>query len=556
MKIIKYPLLTLLLLVFTLNIHAQSEAVKRAAKSIFTLTTFNQDGSILASSHGVFVGKNGEAIGTWTPFVGAAKAVVVDIDGRQYDVDAIYGANELYDVCKYRVDCTSQPIPIAQKPSKGGEKVWLAEYAMKKARFKQFIIKDVENFMEKYAYYIFSDNAPENATSSAFINQNGELIGILQHSKNNTDVHATDARFINTFEPRGLTFNEAALRQSGIPVALPTELNNARLTLMVSAEKNDSLVYQKYINDFIRQFPTECDGYTAKARLYVDNNDFDAAAAEMEKAIQNVTNKDEAHSSYSTIIYQKQILKPNETYEPWSFEKALDEAQQAYAINPTPTYKHQVAQVKYSLGNYLEAYDTFMELSKSEIRNGELFYEAAQCQSQLKAPRETIMALLDSAVNVQPESSIAAPYYLARGRMYDQAGEYRLALGDYNKYDTLTYGRSTDDFYYLRFKCESKIRHYQQALNDIAHAILLNRGESLYYAEMASLQLRVNEPEDAIVTCDMCLQIEPDYPDPYIVKGIALNSLGRKDEAKAAFIKAKELGDERGEEMLKKYKLE
>ena len=133
MKIIKYPLLTLLLLVFTLNIHAQSEAVKRAAKSIFTLTTFNQDGSILASSHGVFIGKNGEAIGTWTPFVGATKAVVVDIDGRQYDVDAIYGANELYDVCKFRVDCTSQPIPIAPKPSKGGEKVWLAEYEIGRA---------------------------------------------------------------------------------------------------------------------------------------------------------------------------------------------------------------------------------------------------------------------------------------------------------------------------------------------------------------------------------------------------------------------------------------
>ena len=40
------------------------------------------------------------------------------------------------------------------------------------------------------------------------------------------------------------------------------------------------------------------------------------------------------------------------------------------------------------------------------------------------------------------------------------------------------------------------------------------------------------------------------------MKGIALNNLNRKDEAKAAFLKAKELGDERGEEMLKKYKLE
>ena len=34
---------------------AQSSAVKNVAKSVFTLTTFKQDGSILASSRGIFV---------------------------------------------------------------------------------------------------------------------------------------------------------------------------------------------------------------------------------------------------------------------------------------------------------------------------------------------------------------------------------------------------------------------------------------------------------------------------------------------------------------------
>ena len=559
MKFIRTSILTFLLTMFALNIYAQSDAVKRAANSIFTLTTFRPDGTILASSHGVFVGKNGEAVSTWSPFVGASRAVVVDINGHQHDVDAIYGANELYDVCKFRVDCTSQPVTLAKKAMKSGDKVWLAEYAMKKARFKQYAIKNVENFMEQYAYYIFSDKAPENATSSAFINQNGELIGILQHSKNGDEVYATDARFINTFEPQGLTFNNPSLKQTRIPVALPSDLNNARLTLMMTADKNereDSMVYQKYINDFIRQFPNEVDGYTAKARTLVDKNEFEQADAEMQKAIQNATNKDEAHSAYATLIQQKLIIKSDAPYEPWTFEKAREEAQQAYTISPAPTYKHQVAQMDYSLGNYQAAYDAFMQLAGSDVRNGEFFYEAAQCQSKLNAPRETIMALLDSAVNVNPESSISAPYYLARGRMYDQGEEYRKAIADYNKYDTLMLGRASHDFYYLRFKCESKVRFYKQALNDIAHAILLNRGESLYYAEMASMQLRVNQPEDAIVSCDMCLQIEPDYPDPYIVKGIALNNLNRKDEAKAAFLKAKELGDERGEEMLKKYKLE
>ena len=71
---------------------------------------------------------------------------------------------------------------------------------------------------------------------------------------------------------------------------------------------------------------------------------------------------------------------------------------------------------------------------------------------------------------------------------------------------------------------------------------------------MASLQLRVNKLEDAIATCDMCLQVDPNYADPYIIKGIALGELKRKEEAKEAFLKAKELGDERADGLLEKYK--
>ena len=64
------------------GIHAQSSFVENAAKSIFTLTTFKSDGSILASSHGIFIGTNGEAVADWKSFLGAKTAVVVDAEGR------------------------------------------------------------------------------------------------------------------------------------------------------------------------------------------------------------------------------------------------------------------------------------------------------------------------------------------------------------------------------------------------------------------------------------------------------------------------------------------
>ena len=165
------------------------------------------------------------------------------------------------------------------------------------------------------------------------------------------------------------------------------------------------------------------------------------------------------------------------------------------------------------------------------------------------------MELLDSAISVSLSTgrNNAAPYYLARGRQFDEMGEYKKAVADYNQYDTLMFGRASDEFYYIKYKCETKIRQYQQALNDIAHAIVINRREPLYYAEMASLQLKVNQLEDAITTCDMCIQVDSNYADPYIIKGIALGELKRNAEAKEAFLKAKELGDERADGLLEKY---
>ncbi|MBR3123019.1 MAG: hypothetical protein IKH48_02535, partial [Prevotella sp.] len=95
-------ILTLLLLC---NIFIVPSALAQAkpGKSVFTLTTFKPDGTILASTNGVFVGSEGEAVSAWTPFVGAARAVCIDADGQSHNVEAIYGANELYDVCRFRV---------------------------------------------------------------------------------------------------------------------------------------------------------------------------------------------------------------------------------------------------------------------------------------------------------------------------------------------------------------------------------------------------------------------------------------------------------------------
>lgn len=553
-KVLLIAAYVLLSFAFPTNTSAQPAPVQKAGRSVFTLTTFKADGSILASTHGVFVGSAGEAVSSWKPFAGAARAVAIDADGQEHEVDAVYGANELYDVCRFRVKGTTTAAPLCKQNATQGQKAWLVGYALKKAPCKQYAIKSVETFMEKYSYYILDGKAAENSADCPFVNQNGEILGLCKLSKDGEEVHATDVRFINTFTTRGLSINDPLLRQTGIRVALPADVNDARLMLMMAGEKSDTAAYVGYVEDFIRQFPTEVDGYSAKGQRQLANGDFAGVDATMTEAIAKCTNKDEAHSSYASLIYQKEVYLADTTYTAWNLQKALDEAVAASTVRKLPIYEHQQAQIVFAMGEYQDAYDRFIALTKSDIRNGELFYEAAQCRTHLGATNDEILTLLDSAVNVNPDQSISAPYYLARGRMLDQAGEYRKAILDYNKYDTLMFNRGSHEFYYIKFKCEMRIRQYQQALNDIAHAIVLNRTEPTYYAEMASLQLRVNQLEDAIRTADMCIEIEPDYADPYIVKGIAHGELKQKAEALQALEKAKELGDERAEGLIAKYK--
>lgn len=543
-----------LMLTCSLAAMAQPAPVVKAAKSIFTLTTFAKDGSILASSHGVFIGNNGEAVALWSPFKGAAKAVVIDANGNKMNVETIDGANEIYDICKFRVDGKAMGATLAAHQANKGEKVWLASYSVKKPSAKQIPVSNTEKFNNTYHYYIFSSQEDDINIGCPILNSKGEILGLLQKSVKGDEIHATDARFAYDQKISGMSVNDPVLKSTEIRTTLPDTHNDALLTIMMAQTTRDSLTHTLYISDFIHKFPKSIEGYTAQASEYLKANQFNQADEIMKRAINQVDKKDEAYSDYAKIIYQKEVFKSDQPFANWSLDTALKQSQEAYKINPKSIYKHQQAQIIYAKGDYQQAYQMFMELTNSDIRNGEVFYEAAQCKAQLNAPREEYMALLDSAIAAcpQPLTAVAAPYVLARGIAYDHNGETRKALTDYNQYDSLMVDRILESsFYYTRFKCESKLHQYQQALADIARAIITNPYEATYYAEMASLQLRVKMYEQAVETCARCLMIEPEYPDAWLIMGIAQKQLGKNEEATKALQKAKELGDKRADQYLK-----
>ena len=428
---------------------AQPSAVKKSANSVFTLTTYDKNGEEIATAHGVFVGTNGEAISTWKPFVGAASAVVTDMKGQKHNVETMMGANELYDVCKFRVVGKVVAMQSASTPQTDGAKVWLVNNVNGKAKVQPLTVEKNERFMQKYSYYIFADKVEDDVDGCAVVDNSGALLALLQRSQAGTEAHGTDALFTDSMKTTGMSCNDPVLRQTGIRVDMPRDKEQAQLLLMMSGESNtDSLQRVHYIDDFISLYPKEVDGYVARAQNLMAANNYDGAQREMASALKNVENKADAHAEWARMMYQKLMLAPDTTFTKWTLDDAMAEIQKAYAIDPQPAYRHREAQIVFSKADYAKAYDMFIELANGKMRNAEVFYEAAQCKTQLKAPTTEIIALLDSAVAAcpQPLTNLSAPYILARGQVLDANGQYRLALKDYNAYDTWMLGRANATF--------------------------------------------------------------------------------------------------------------
>ena len=534
---------------------AQSSAVKKSAESVFTLTTFKADGTILATSHGVFVGNDGEAISNLTPFVGAESAVAIDTKGTKHNVTRIMGVNDIYDVARFKVDGKTKGAAVATQGATAQQQLWLMPYSNKSAKPVSAKPTSVEKFMDKYNFYIFQLDTPENSDACPFVNEQGQVVGLFQNSTSSSDIHATDAAFANQLTTNALTVNNDTYRKIGITAALPAGKEQATLALMLTQQAGSEKKYKETTEDFLSAYPTLVDGYMSKAQMEINNDNFDAAQKTMETALKNVTDKNEAHYNYAKLMYLKLTYKADKPFAAWTWDTAYDEAQKAYDISPLDIYKDLQGQILFGKGEYAKAYDTFMALTKTSLKNPDLYYNAALCQNELKAPDSVVVALLDSAVNNVDSLNYreAAKYFLMRGDVYNRMQNYRQAVFDYTRYEVVSGGTKNANFYYVREQVEVKGKLFKQALVDIDNAIYLDPKEQVYQAEKASLQLRLNLLKEAEETAKKCISNFPENSDAYLVTGVAQIKGGNKQEGLNNLKKAKEMGNSQADALIAKY---
>ena len=445
---------------------------------------------------------------------------------------------------------------MAQSVVQEGATVWLLPYRDTK-NIGSGLIRKAEQFQNDYAYYTVALQMPEQAICCPLLNDAGEVVGMMQPSASSDDSlsYAISARYADSLKVTGLSLNSPTLQMTRIRTELPDNLQDANLMLFMAGSSADSASYVRLIDDFIKKFPTAPDGYTYRAQSACSYGDFSSAERDMEEAIKLSDPKDNAHFNYARLIYNKEIYQSQLPYTGWSLDKALTEIREAISANPLPAYRQLEGNILFAQNKYDEAYNVFIPLTKTNLDEAEMWFAAARCKEMLK-DTTSMIALLDSTIATfsKPYLKQAAPYIWARANARMDVGRYREAVSDMNDYEQLMGTELNARFYYIRHQAEIEGHLYQQALNDIGRAITMEPREPLYYAEKASLEIRVGRYDDAIATARECIAVDANGSDGYLFLGLAQCLKGNKAEGIANLQKAKELGDPQADTLIEKYK--
>lgn len=561
----KNLLFTFVLCLLAQGVMAQAPKwVEKAKRAVFSIVTYDANDKILNTGNGFFVTEDGVALSDCSLFKGAQRAVIINSDGQQMPVEAILGANDMYDVAKFRVGITEKKVPALQiatvAPAVGAE-AYLLPYSTQKDRAcTQGKVKEVTKVAEKYHYYTLSMLLKDKMVSCPVMNADGQVFGLAQKSsgKDTTACYAAGAAFAMSQNISALALSDVTLKNIGIKKGLPDTEEQALVFLFMASSQASPAEYATLLDDYIKQYPNSTDGYIRRAnsRLYSAQGDadFDMAAADMGQALKVAQKKDDVYYNLAKMIYSYQLGKPEKTYKDWTYDKALEQVRSAFALDPLPVYTQLEGDILFAKQDYAGALACYEKVNASNLASPATFFNAAKAKEFAKADLKEVIALMDSCITrCRPMTADFAPYLLERAQMYMNDEQYRPAMLDYDAYFDAVNGQVNDLFYYYREQAAFKAKQFQRALDDIEKAIQLSPKDLTYRAEQAVVNLRVGRYEEAVKALEEALKIDPKYAEAYRLLGICQIQLKKNTEACASFAKAKELGDPNVDELIKKH---
>ena len=544
----KHRILYILLLVAcALSASAQPKWFKKARKAQINLITYDAQGKLLHATNGFFIDAQGTALTDYHSFRGAARAVAIDEVGKEWPVSSIAGASSLYDVLKIKVNIPkSTPLTLATTHAAKGQEVHVMPYLSNKSGLTTpATIADLSTFNGDYAYYTLQLQLNDKSASCPVMNQAGEVLGLTQMAAKAADTksYAVSAAFAQSLATNALSANAADYRDILIKKALPADASQAHSFIFLLGAR-DTAAYATYIEDYIHLFPNEAEGYSLKADLLTAQGRYAEAEATWDAGIRATGKEDELRYARAAAIFRL-AQATSQMPENWTLERAMQEVQAAQAKNPQPVYEALIAQLLYAQKQYAEACERFLALNRTNFRSADNFLYAAQCQQMLR-DTTAVLALQDSAVAcfTKPYIEAAAPALLMRANTLISLQRYREGVIDLNDYERLKSKDLTANFYYQREQAEMRCRMYQQALSDIERAARMEPAEPLYQAELAAVNYRFGQHDEAIAAARTAIVLDSQFADAYRILGLSLRAQGKEQDARAALQQAISLGDD------------
>ena len=540
--------------------------VEKAKRAVFSVVTYDENDKILNTGNGFFVTEDGVALSDYTLFKGAQRAIVMNSEGTQMPVVSIMGANDMYDVVKFRVGITSKKVPalaLATVNPPVDATVYILPYSTQKDRsYTSGQVKAEDKFSDKYYYYTLNVHLKDKMVSCPVMTEEGQVFALTQKSSGKdtaTICYAVDANFAMVQAVNAFSFSDMSLKNIGIKKALPDTEETALVFLYMASSQLSPEKYSQLLDDFVAQYPNSADGYVRRAtqQIYVSQDEASIAkvVADMDKALDVANKKDDVYYNRAKLIYNYILGQPEKVYKDWSYDKALEEIKKAIAIEELPVYVQLEGDIEFAKQNYDAALVCYEKVNQTNLVSPATFFSTAKTKELMKAPVQDVLALMDSCMSrfTEPYTTEAAPYLLERARVRMDANQARGAILDYDAYYKAVKGNVNDVFYYYREQAAMKAKQFQRALDDMAKAIELNPKELTYYAELAVVNMRVGRNEAALKALQDALAIDPKYAEAYRLMGIAHLQMKKKQEACENFAKAKELGDPNVDELIQKH---
>jgi tetratricopeptide (TPR) repeat protein len=530
--------------------------IDKARKSIFTLSTFDINNREISSTTAFFISETGEALSSYAAFAGAVRATATDFEGKVLPVAYIIGADDLYDVVKFKVNIASKRVeflPPASEPVPSGSTCFILNPSSKSTLFAEASVTEATKMKERFGYYKISLPIDHTQANCPWLLPSGHVFALAQDdaSGRKTASFGVSSSYAASLRYTSVDAFNSVYTKIGIRKAWPEDAEQASVSLFLMSGSQDSPTYLETLDDFIQTFPNYEDGYTNRAAHYATHyadlqigreECLKQATSDMAAALKLSSNKSLTMFKQAQLIYTTAMGDSSITDSHWSIPAASELLRRAIDIEDTPACRFLEGDIAFSQGAYDIAYHAYMKGGNTSSS----YYMAAKALENIPGSQiSDIIALLDSAILKmgQPTPKAAAPYILERIENKIQLGLYKDAVDDYNLYYSLSDGKTNDRFYYLRGQAKYKNSDTEGALSDIREAVRLNDRAAEYHAEEAAILVRMQKYSDAMQSIEKALALAPDFASCYRLLGLCHMRMEKKVEACKAFDKAKELGD-------------